>query len=79
MQGVVDRLAGAGLAGRQRVGVRTSVMPEPGRAGGPLEVADVLRLLMGEFEEVMALMGAPTVADFERSGVVLPGGAHFSP
>ncbi|WP_156178861.1 alpha-hydroxy-acid oxidizing protein [Saccharothrix sp. ST-888] len=42
-------------------------------------VADVLRLLMGEFEEVMALMGAPTVADFERSGVVLPGGAHFSP
>jgi len=42
-------------------------------------VADVLRLLMGEFEEVMALMGAPTVADFERSGVVLPGDAHFSP
>lgn len=42
-------------------------------------VADVLRLLVGEFEEVMALMGAPTVADFERSGVVLPGGARFSP
>ncbi|MFD7872983.1 alpha-hydroxy acid oxidase [Streptomyces sp. NPDC059766] len=43
---------------------------------GAAGVADVLRLLMGEFEEVMALMGAPTVADFERSGVFVPGCAH---
>ena len=35
-------------------------------------VAAVLRLLMGEFEEVMALMGAPAVTDFGRSGVALP-------
>ncbi|MFJ5995180.1 alpha-hydroxy acid oxidase [Streptomyces sp. NPDC092370] len=45
---------------------------------GAQGVADVLRLLMGEFEEVMALMGAPTVAGFERSGVVLPGCGHLS-
>jgi len=32
-------------------------------------VAGVLRLLMDEFEEVMALMGTPSVADFGRSGV----------
>ncbi|GHI40568.1 hypothetical protein [Streptomyces violascens] len=42
-------------------------------------VADVLWLLMGEFEEVVALMGAPIVAGFERSGVVLPTGARFFP
>ncbi|GGM85758.1 alpha-hydroxy acid oxidase [Streptomyces fuscichromogenes] len=35
-------------------------------------VTGVLRLLMGEFEEVMALMGAPTVADFGRSGIATP-------
>ncbi|MFD8151576.1 alpha-hydroxy acid oxidase [Streptomyces sp. NPDC059720] len=45
---------------------------------GAQGVADVLRLLMGEFEEVMALMGAPSVAGFDRSGVVLPGCAHVS-
>ncbi|MER5597327.1 alpha-hydroxy-acid oxidizing protein [Streptomyces sp. NPDC002265] len=43
---------------------------------GAAGVADVLRLLMGKFEEVMALMGAPTVAHFERSGVFVPGCAH---
>jgi 4-hydroxymandelate oxidase len=35
-------------------------------------VAGVLRKLIEEFEEVMALMGAPTVADFGRSGISLP-------
>ncbi|MBK3579450.1 alpha-hydroxy-acid oxidizing protein [Streptomyces sp. MBT65] len=37
-------------------------------------VAGVLRLLIDEFEEVMALMGAPSVADFGRSGVSHRGG-----
>ncbi|WP_329331230.1 alpha-hydroxy-acid oxidizing protein [Streptomyces sp. NBC_00663] len=46
---------------------------------GAESVADVLWLLMGEFEEVMALMRAPTVVDFERSGVVVRKGARFSP
>ncbi|MFF9807470.1 alpha-hydroxy acid oxidase [Streptomyces coeruleorubidus] len=35
-------------------------------------VAGVLRLLIDELEEVMALMGAPTIADFGRSGVSYP-------
>ncbi|WP_435837554.1 SDR family NAD(P)-dependent oxidoreductase [Streptomyces chartreusis] len=39
-------------------------------------VAGVLRLLIEEFEEVMALMGAPTVADFGPSGVALPTCRH---
>ena len=43
---------------------------------GAAGVADVLRLLMAEFEEVMALMGAPTAASFDRSGVALPGCDH---
>ena len=36
---------------------------------GAKGVAGVLRLLIDEFEEVMALTGAPSVADFGRSGV----------
>lgn len=35
---------------------------------------------MGKFEEVMARMGAPAVAAFKGSGVILPGGMpNFSP
>lgn len=33
-------------------------------------VAAVLRTLLDEFTEVMALMGAPRVSDFQRSGIV---------
>ncbi|MGW4372696.1 alpha-hydroxy acid oxidase [Streptomyces albidoflavus] len=39
---------------------------------GDAGVAGVLRLLIDQFEEVMALMGAPTVADFGRSGIAYP-------
>jgi 4-hydroxymandelate oxidase len=40
-------------------------------------VAGVLRLLIDEFEEVMALMGTPSVADFGRSGVSRRGGESW--
>lgn len=43
---------------------------------GAAGVADVLRVLMAEFEEVMALTGAPTTTSFNRSGVTLPGCEH---
>ncbi|WP_327171573.1 alpha-hydroxy-acid oxidizing protein [Streptomyces sp. NBC_01336] len=33
-------------------------------------VESVLRTILGEFSEVMALMGAPRVSDFHRSGIV---------
>ncbi|MBX7551301.1 alpha-hydroxy-acid oxidizing protein [Streptomyces sp. NPDC004232] len=42
-------------------------------------VADVLRLLMGEFEEVMALMGRPPWPPSSGPGVVLPGGPTSPP
>lgn len=41
--------------------------------------AGVLRLLVDDFEQVMALMGAPTVADFGRSGVSYPRCDHLCP
>lgn len=37
---------------------------------GSAGVAGVLRVLMDEFEEVMALMGAPRVGDFGNSGIL---------
>ncbi|MEU1120481.1 MULTISPECIES: alpha-hydroxy acid oxidase [unclassified Streptomyces] len=37
---------------------------------GAAGVAGVLRVLMDEFEEVMALMGAPRVGDFGNSGIL---------
>ncbi|MEU6081620.1 alpha-hydroxy acid oxidase [Streptomyces sp. NPDC047108] len=42
-------------------------------------VAGVLRLLIDGLEEAMALMGAPTVADFGRTGVSYPLCGHASP
>ncbi|MFI5960793.1 alpha-hydroxy acid oxidase [Streptomyces asoensis] len=41
-------------------------------------VAAVLRLVVEEFEETMALMGAPTVAGFGRAGVTYPGCDHLA-
>ncbi|MFI0967758.1 alpha-hydroxy-acid oxidizing protein [Streptomyces sp. NPDC021080] len=74
---------GAGIAKTLCLGADAVMVGRPALwelvHSGAEGVADVLRLLMGEFEEVRALMGTPTVADFERSGVVLPGGARFSP
>jgi 4-hydroxymandelate oxidase len=67
---------GADIAKALCVGADAVMLGRPALWGlahsGADGVAGVLRLLVREFEEVMALMGAPTVADFDRSGVSCP-------
>ena len=67
---------GADLAKALCLGANAAMIGRPALWGlahsGAEGVTAVLRHLMAEFEEVMALMGAPTVEAFTRAGVTQP-------